>query len=251
MLEAAGDRCLIVGLGGDELLSPQQWRTIHDLFGHRRGPQPRDLVRVGAGLVPRSTRALLRPSGARDLEQMKWLRPEAVRRLDRLSKTGFEEPVSWGAAIRHVAARRDVVLPFRAMQRLAQASGHRVEAPLLDPEFVSSFARAGGHGGWGGRTATMKVLSADLLPADLVARTKKAHFNRVFFGAESRAFASAWSGRGLDETLVDPEALQREWLSEVPDFRSSLLLQSAWLAEQGLDLAAVDQEFGLVTATCS
>ena len=143
----------------------------------------------------------------------------------------------WGTAIRHVAARRDVILPFRAMQRLAQASGHRVEAPLLDPGFVGALARAGGHGGWGGRTATMDALARDLLPANVVGRTSKAYFNRVFFGEESRAFAAAWSGRGLDETLVDPEALRREWLSEVPDFRTSLLLQSAWLADQDLELA--------------
>jgi hypothetical protein len=168
---------------------------------------------------------------------MEWLRPAARSRLDRLVRTGFEEPVLWGAAIRHVAARRDVVLPFRAMQRLAQGSGHRAEAPLLDPGFVGALARAGGPGGWGGRTAIMDALARDLLPKNVVGRTSKAYFNRVFFGGESRAFAAAWSGRGLDETLVDPEALRREWLSDIPDFRTALLLQSAWLAEQDVELA--------------
>jgi hypothetical protein len=237
MLEAAGDRCLIVGLGGDELLTPQQWRNVHDLLGRRRSPVRRDLVRLAAGGVPRAIRGLARPSCARDLEAMEWLRPAARSRLDRLVRTGFEEPVLWGAAIRHVAARRDVVLPFRAMQRLAQASGHRAEAPLLDPGFVGALARAGGPGGWGGRTAIMDALARDLLPKNVVGRTSKAYFNRVFFGGESRAFAAAWSGRGLDETLVDPEALRREWLSDIPDFRTALLLQSAWLAEQDVELA--------------
>ena len=237
MLEAVGDRCLIVGLGGDELLTPQQWRNVHDLLGRRRRPQRRDLVRLAAGGVPRAIRGLARPSCAKELEDMAWLRPAARSRLDRLVRTGFEEPVLWGTAIRHVAARRDVVLPFRAMQRLAQASGHRVEAPLLDPGFVGALARAGGHGGWGGRTAIMDALARDLLPANVVGRTSKAYFNRVFFGEESRAFAAAWSGRGLDETLVDPAALRREWLSEVPDFRTALLLQSAWLADEEFELA--------------
>ena len=232
MLEAAGDRCLIVGLGGDELLSPQQWRPIHDLLGRRRGPQTRDAVRLGVGALPRAMRGVLRPSSAKDLEEMEWLRPRTARRLGRLARRGFEEPVLWSSAIRHVAGRRDVILPFRAMQRLARAGGHRVEAPLLDPEFVAAFARAGGRGGWGGRTATMNALARDLLPTDVVERTSKAYFNRVFFGEETRAFAAAWSGRGLDEALVDPDALRREWLSEVPDFRSSLLLQSAWLADR-------------------
>ena len=128
------------------------------------------------------------------------------------------------------------------MKRLAQAGGHRVEAPLLDPGFVGAFARAGGAGGWGGRTATMDALARDLLPAEVVGRTSKAYFNRVFFGEESRAFAAKWSGRGLDETLVDPEVLRREWLSEIPDFRTSMLLQSAWLADREL---VVDSELEL------
>lgn len=250
MLEAAGDRCLIVGLGGDELLSPQQWRPIHDLVGARRRPRPRDLIRLAAATIPTSMRGLLRPSRADDLETMEWLRPDARRRLERLSRRGFEEPVLWGSAVRHVATRRDVILPFRAQQRLARAGGHRVEAPLLDPTFVAAFARAGGHSGWGGRTATMKALAGDLLPADVVGRSSKAYFNRVFFGEETRAFATTWSGRGLDDTLVDPEALRREWLSEVPDFRTSLLLQSAWLADQENDLTAGDRELDVVATAC-
>ena len=234
MLEAAGRRYLIVGLGGDELLTPQQWRTVHDLFGRRRKPQRRDAVRLAAGGVPRLIRSLARPSCASELADMEWLRPAARRRLDRSVRRGFEEPVLWGAAIRHVAGRRDVVLPVRAMQHLAQAGGHRVEAPLLDPGFVGALARAGGLGGWGSRTAVMEELAGDLLPADVLRRTSKAYFNRVFFGEESRAFAAAWSGRGLDETLVDPEMLRREWLSDVPDIRTALLLQSAWLADREL-----------------
>lgn len=234
MLEAAGQRCLIVGLGGDELLTPQQWRTVHDLLGRRRKPQRRDVVRLAAGTVPRAIRGRLRPAGPERPDDMAWLRPAAKTRMERLSRRGFEEPVTWGAAIRHVSSRRDVILPFRAMQRLARAEGQTVEAPLLDSGFVGALARAGGHGGWGGRTAIMNELARDLLPADVVGRTSKAYFNRVFFGDESRAFAAEWSGRGLDETLVDPDVLREEWLSEVPDFRTALLLQSAWLADREL-----------------
>jgi hypothetical protein len=223
---------------------------VHDLLGRRRRPQRRDVVRLAAGAMPRSARGLLRPSRAKELEQMAWLRPEARRRLDPLIRRGFEEPVLWRSAVRHVAARRDVILPFRAQQRLARAGGHRVEAPLLDPTFVGAFTRAGGHTGWGGRTATMDALARDLLPANVVGRTSKAYFNRVFFGEESRAFAAAWSGQGLDESLVDPEALRREWLSEVPDFRTSLLFQAAWLADQDVDPVVADRERGVAVTAC-
>jgi hypothetical protein len=236
MLEAAGSRCLIVGLGGDELLSPQQWRSIHDLLGRRRRPQKRDVVRLAACAAPRTIRGLARPVSLSGLEHMEWLRPAVRSRLARSLRRGFEEPVMWRSAIRHVAARRDVVLPFEAMKQLADAGGHRVVAPLLEPGFVGALARAGGHCGWGTRTASMSALARDLLPAEVVGRRSKAYFNRVFFSEQSRSFAATWSGRGLDDTLVDPEALRREWLSDVPDFRTSLLLQSAWLADQELEL---------------
>ncbi|HEY4826060.1 MAG TPA: asparagine synthase-related protein [Solirubrobacteraceae bacterium] len=250
MLEAAGDRVLIVGLGGDELLSSQQWRSVHDLVGRRRKPRRRDLVRLAGAAVPSWIRWVARPSLLKDPEEMDWLRPAARRRLDRLARRGFEEPVGWRTAVRQAAARRDVILPLRTMERLAQAGGHRIEAPLLDAKFVGALARAGGRGGWGGRTATMNALARELLPEDVLGRASKAHFNRVFFGEETRAFAESWSGRGLDETLVDPEALRREWLSEVPDFRTSLLLQSAWLTDHALEPPAVGGHRDLVSTIC-
>ena len=234
MLEAAGKRCLIVGLGGDELLTPKQWRSVHDLLGRRRKPQHRDILRLAACGIPRPIRGMARSASPDDFAEMEWLRPAAMSSLARSAGTSFEQPVTWRAAVRHTAARRDVILPLRAMQRLADVSGHKLAAPLLDPSFVGALARAGGLCGWGTRAAAMDALVSDLLPEKLIGRESKAHFNRVFFGEESRAFASAWSGRGLDDTLVDPEVLRREWLSERPDFRSALLLQSAWLADRKL-----------------
>jgi len=250
MLEAAGKRCLIVGQGGDELLSPQQWRSVHDLLGGRRRPEPRDLPRLAFCAVPRPIRRLAVPVSREKLDTMHWLRPGAKVRLSRAIGRGFEQPALWPAAVRSLAARRDVVLPLHAMQHLAEADGHKLAAPLLDPGFVGAFARAGGLSGWGTRTATMDALARDLLPAQLVGRKTKASFNRVFFGDDSRGFAASWSGQGLDETLVDPEALRQEWLSETPDFRTSLLLQSAWLSEHELDFPTANRELDLVAAAC-
>jgi len=250
MLEAAGRRCLISGVGGDELLGPQQWRSVQDLLGGRRGLQQRDLVRLPAAAIPSRLRCLARRLTVVELNELHWLRPAARSRLERSLRIGFEEPVLWGSAVRHVGARRDTVLPLRAMERLASASGQQICAPFLDPGFIAALARAGGRSGWGTRTAAMNTLARDLLPAEVLGRKSKASFNRIFFGEQSRAFAAGWSGRGLDETLVDPEALRSEWLSEVPDFRTSLLLQSAWLADRENDLPAADRELDLVAAAC-
>jgi asparagine synthase (glutamine-hydrolysing) len=96
----------------------------------------------------------------------------------------------------------------------------------------------------------MNALARDLLPTEVLGRKSKASFNRIFFGQESRAFAAGWSGRGLDDTLVDPEALRSEWLSEVPDFRTSLLLQSAWLTDRESDMSAADGESARMAVTC-
>jgi hypothetical protein len=250
LLEAADQRCLIVGVGGDELLSPQQWRSVHDLLGGRRRPEHRDLVRLAAGVLPRTIRGMARPASADSFEEMKWLRPATRSRLARAATRGFEEPVLWRTAVRDAAACRGVVLPAMAWERLAQASGQKILAPLLDPGFVGALARAGGRCGWGTRTATMKALARDLLPADVVGRQSKAYFNRVFFAEESRAFAAAWSGTGIDEKLVDPEMLRREWLSDVPDIRTALLLQSAWLADRDIDPSPGGREFDGMAMAC-
>ncbi|HEY1521071.1 MAG TPA: asparagine synthase-related protein, partial [Solirubrobacteraceae bacterium] len=119
LLEAAGERCLIVGVGGDELLGPQQWQRVHDLLGRRRGPEHRDLVRLAACVLPRTIRGMARTRSAESFEEMKWLRPATRSRLARAATRGFEEPVLWRAAVRDAAARRGVILPSIAWERLA------------------------------------------------------------------------------------------------------------------------------------
>lgn len=119
------------------------------------------------------------------------------------------------------------------LARLGQAAGVQIEAPLLDPRFVAALARAGGARGWGNRVATVRAIAGVSLPEALFARLDKAGFNAAFFGLASRGFAETWSGRGVDATLVDPDALRRAWLEPEPDFRSALLLQLAWLHDHG------------------
>lgn len=231
LLEAARGHCLIVGLGGDELMSPQQWSALQALIARRRRPRRRDLPRVVAAATPRRLRCHFRPMQETVLQELHWLRPPARREAARRMRVGYEEPALWSSAIRHVAVRRDVTLPLDALMRLARPSGQRIVAPFLDSRFVSAFAHAGGRAGWLNREAAVRALAGDLLPAETVRRRSKARFGRVFFSRESREFAAGWSGTGVDPALVDPEALRREWLSETPDFRAASLLQVAWLAE--------------------
>jgi len=232
LLEAADGRSLLVGLGGDELLSPHQSWAVHELLGRRRSFEPRDLLSLALATLPAPVRGRLRPSRRGLAEPLHWLQPQARRLVELAVRTRAEEPILWGTAARHAAARRDVVCPRDTMEILAVAEGGVTVAPFLEDEFVGALAHAGGRAGWGTRTATMEALFSGVLPREILSRKSKAGFNRVFFAEESRAFASAWTGRGVDPELVDAEALRREWLSPVPDFRTALLLQTAWLAER-------------------
>jgi asparagine synthase (glutamine-hydrolysing) len=120
------------------------------------------------------------------------------------------------------------VVARRSLETLGGAST-RVEAPLLAPGFVAALAHAGGARGFGDRAAVMRAVATGVLPDALLDRRAKAHFGTVFFGEATRRFAESWSGEGVDESLVDPAVLRREWLRSSPDFRSALLLQVAWL----------------------
>jgi hypothetical protein len=80
----------------------------------------------------------------------------------------------------------------------------------------------------------MADLFGELLPATTVRRTGKASFDGVIFGPYSREFLEQWSGRGIPEDLVDARQLRDSWTGPSVDIRNLLMLQGAWLADQGL-----------------
>ena len=80
-----------------------------------------------------------------------------------------------------------------------------------------------------GRRAIMELLVGDLLPAEVITRTSKASFTPSLWNGESREFAHQWDGTGLDESLVRPDIVRREWLGSDPTVHSLSLLQQAWL----------------------
>ena len=118
---------------------------------------------------------------------------------------------------------------FRA---LGEAIGTTTDLPL-------SPTRGGGVIGRRRRLARIRR-AADDAPATVrrPPSVRPAHprpapdLNPVFFGEASREFAANWTGAGLDESVVDTEALRRNWLSDRPDPRTACLLQYAWLTEQ-------------------
>jgi hypothetical protein len=235
LVRHAAGGSLVVGLGGDEILGGYRWTRLNDALARRRRPTGADLLRLGLAALPASARSRVRPRRGRPGPPA-WLRPAARRRFEEIARANVDEPIRFDNAVRRVVRLRALQVAHSSLGRLSPDA--RVEAPLLDPRFVSALVRAGGARGFGGRAAVMQEIAGGVLPPAILARTDKARFTAVFFGDASRTFAREWTGSGLDDSLVDPEALRREWLSTRPDTRAVLPLQIAWLHDQGLGTGA-------------
>lgn len=224
-----GGGSLVTGNGGDEVLGGHRIAVLRAVARRRaRGLSRTEWAVVAAAAAPTPVRLAL---GLRDAGTAPWLRP-AVRRSirARMSRELARRPLRWDRSV--LAALRSRAGPIGAQTRAAVAARHgcRLVEPLSAPAFVASYAAFGGR--WGGltRDAGTRLLGGGLLPDALVRRTSKAYFNGSRFGPASRAFARDWDGSGVDDSLVDPEALRDAWLSAVPPAATAMLLQQAWLA---------------------
>jgi asparagine synthetase B (glutamine-hydrolysing) len=231
LMDAARGGSLLIGIGGDELLTRRRRQALMDLLARRRRPEPRDLRLLAGVLLPRPLRRrVIRGGESLAAPELAWLTPEGRDLVARAERSVLDEPARWSAAVAGAARDRSLELTVESLRRIGAAEGVRVDTPLLDARFVVALARAGGLTGWGSRTAAMRAIAGDVLPGEILVRRSKAFFNRSFFGPESRAFAESWSGEGVDRRLVDADRLRAAWREPTPDFRSAMLLQSAWVA---------------------
>jgi asparagine synthase (glutamine-hydrolysing) len=139
-------------------------------------------------------------------------------------------PPTWSDELERYLAGRNLEVASAITAALARDAGVNLVEPFFDPSFVRAVCEDAPPQGYGTRSAPMKRYFGDLLPPRVTERSTKAVFTEVFVGARTRGFAEEWDGTGLDPELVDVEALRRVWLSKVPDLRSLLPLQAAWLA---------------------
>jgi asparagine synthase (glutamine-hydrolysing) len=218
---------LLLGVGGDELLARQRWSSLNDVLARRRRPSLTDPARLAVAVAPGTVQRLL--TRDRGLPPASWLQPSAVRRVRALERRRPADPLRFDRAVRKAARARTLMVGLRSLQRVGEAGGVRVGAPLLEERFVAALAGAGGARGWTNRATVMRFLAHDLLPDALLSRGDKAVFTTSFFSEHTRRFAETWSGGGLDTELVDPERVREAWLAPEPDVRSALLLQIAWL----------------------
>jgi asparagine synthetase B (glutamine-hydrolysing) len=232
LLRLAAGGSLLTGIGGDEALSPSSWSRAVDVLQRRVRPQPRDILRVGFALSPQIVRRrILR---RRQLgPAYPWLKPTARREFTSAwVAQAATEPLGWIDHIDWVRRLRYLRVGLAGLRLLAGDDDVQISHPFLDRGFANALAAMPRQERFSSRTAAMQALFGTLLPREILERSSKTGFDEAFWAKPSRTFAAGWDGRGVDEQLVDLEALAREWTSPEPDPRSFLLAQSAWLAQE-------------------
>jgi asparagine synthetase B (glutamine-hydrolysing) len=231
LLEQAAGGSLLTGLGGDEFLSESSWSRQLDVVHGRVRPEARDVLRLGFLLAPRPLRrAALR---RRVPLAYDWLRAEARRAVvtDWVAQAATE-PVRWSRRARWTSRLRYLHTAAESLSRVAADDGVELVHPFLDPDFTAALAALPRRERFADRTGGMRALFGRLLPGAVIERESKAGFDGAFWTENSRTTAASWDGNGVDEEVVDCDALGREWAAERPDTRSFLLLQAVWLSQQ-------------------
>jgi asparagine synthase (glutamine-hydrolysing) len=231
---AADCGSLVIGFAGDDVFGGWPWNDVAGVMAGRRRPHRGDLRRAGRFLAPALVRA---ESFRRDspICALPWLRPEVRTHAGRrVARELTRCPRTWAPRMAFTARWRAWRLSVRCVAALAADQGATLTAPFMDPAFLAALGAAGGRWGWGDRTATIRALFSDVLPERVLTRRSKAEFSEPFFGEETRSFAAEWDGStGIDPRLIDAAALKAMWSAPKPNFLSSSLLQSIWLATQG------------------
>jgi asparagine synthase (glutamine-hydrolysing) len=141
----------------------------------------------------------------------------------------------WDASLRRYWFSRDAQVGLAGLDALAAHHDVRLVHPLSSAEFIASMIATYGPAGPGGRETGTASLAGDLLPEALVLRSGKAAFGAAFWNGPHTEFADRWSGGGVDTSLVDVEVLRKEWRQpELRSFASLMLLQQAWLHDDGV-----------------
>ena len=216
----------MTGVGGDEVLSPSAYEAARVLSGVRR-PRFGDVRGVAAVVAPAALRAW---RARRHIQPLPWLTPDAAEAHAAASARDSLQPLWWGKSVTHTWWRSRGRLALRASIAAAAGEDVTVVHPFMDPDFLSAAAGAMWRTGFRTRADAMQLLFRDCLPEQIRRRSDKAAFFAPFVNRHSRAFITQWDGTGVDEALVDVEALRACWMSDRVDARSYPLLQSAWLA---------------------
>jgi hypothetical protein len=121
-----------------------------------------------------------------------------------------------------------VQLGIEALRRIASGLLVEVRHPFADAGFAAALAAVPPDARKQGR----EIFFQNALPVELIQRCTRSHFDHVFWSEHSRELAARWNGKGVDDELVDLEALRQEWQGPRPDARTFMLLQQIALSDE-------------------
>ena len=238
IMEAARGGSVITGFAGDELGVSCTVSGPERMVAERRIERPRDLAAIAYRLGPRRPRwprEFARAGGQIDEMNITWL----TRRGRMALRSAFASDAllvpGWERILRDNLWRSRY---FQVCKSNFQAVADHYDVtmchPFVEPPVLQALARAGGFAGLRDREQILDLLAGDLLPPEVIHRQSKAVFGNSLWTRAAKEFAAGWDGRGLDERLVEPAAVQRAWTAEPrPAILSTTMLQAAWLAENG------------------
>ena len=234
---AARGGSVMSGEGGDEILGLRRAANARFVIEEpgaavRHLRTRADRQRLFLALAPSSLRS--RAVGRRQLGALpgkEWLKPDVAREVALiLGRESGSQPLDFRAGLEwHLQARPPRVFDHNKRALARDYDVLQID-PLLDLGFVEALGRCGGRFGFASRGSAMDFIAGDLLPRSIIERKDKAAFNTAFFTSVARSFVESWDGSGLDTSIVDPEALRKEWSEPFPAANSFMLLQTAWLA---------------------
>jgi asparagine synthase (glutamine-hydrolysing) len=227
LLQEAFGGSLLTGLGGDEALGEPRWARAAAVLSRRAGLGPRELQAVGLTASPFAARRAA-PS-TREPVLLPWLKPEAQGEVwARWISETASEPLQSSGRFAWWRRLRYVRLGIEALQRIASDLLVEVRHPFADAGFAAALAALPPDA----RNLGREVLFQNALPVELIQRCTRSHFDHVFWSEHSRELAARWNGEGVDDELVDLEALRQEWQGPRPDARTFMLLQQIALSDE-------------------
>ena len=193
--------------------------------------------------MPRIAAATLSPGvydrrRARYVEPLPWLSPEGNQQFAAAVVADMDLPhVGWGRSAQRLTRARSVIAMRCGVDLLARDHDVAVCHPLLEPSVIAAAGRQGGYLGLGGRSAAMRSIVGDLLPARVVTRETKGEFGQTLWTSDTLGWARA---NVPDVVAADTDLANLLWLegltncleAAVPTYMLTGLVQSAWLAAE-------------------
>jgi asparagine synthase (glutamine-hydrolysing) len=241
IIKAAAGGALVTGFAGDEVARSSTAVHAARIIKSGRVTRPRDAAYLAYRGLPSQVRYVTELARGRDAAAATWLTARGRLELrSALSADLVARQATWGRLLRRWMWRaryyRLVVENFALMGRPHDVTVHH---PFADPLVLRSFAAGEGRfAGLEGREQILRMLAGDLLPDEIIQRRSKGGYTDPLWTDTAKRFAREWSGRGLDERLVRPEAVRAAWLKEDRTLLATTLLQAAWLTDHGASPAA-------------